>query len=708
MRTGLSVLMFLLFASFCATAQADAVFPPLEKIEFDWKKAWGDVSIGSDNDPVIPASRHAIKLSLKNTIQYCLGPNAKASDIKVYVKDINGDAIDDYIVDTSDLKGKISPDCTEALCTDKEGCFVVAYLSGPVSQVFDKEKQQIDACPATAEANTECRPDCKATVKQCPHLFNYDFRISYTKRVKSWNIHAASYFPVGDTAIPSPYLKDGSNIVFDFEQPDKDCYVQETQFNKGKCLKYLQWNGEYSGGYLRDLFRVYMPPASADNALRYTTEAFNTDKSESKVRGKSFGDGYGFNIGKQGSGNDFFALQVPNFETGSDKAKNAFLCMEVRNTADKAYFIPTNSDEELRAFVNNPPEGVTVQACSLRYTDWQGGPFMFGDARVGVLDCGQLSGLPCHTEQELFTERYCMRSSSALTTCDECANGLDIAEITGQHKTSKDGQTKFEPHSVYLSSPPAVDDTGPAVAQYRGTTTGYTYYDALMNALKSNDMPLYENLMAYVKEHRATITAGLSWYMKLYYATIHHSNPEISQAANNLIYGQRVKVLYEETSTCQRSTLCHISVNCTHGASCMPPKVKILMADGTEKAIGEIKVGDVVLGFKADKPLEKLVPGKVAAIKVTDDQPLLGINDTDLTPNHPVLLSNGRVVLANTLGRNDQLVDKDGKSLNMRKITRYKQPTTVFNLDVEGLDGFVANGVRVMDDAIQTKMSGKK
>ena len=70
------------------------------------------------------------------------------------------------------------------------------------------------------------------------------------------------------------------------------------------------------------------------------------------------------------------------------------------------------------------------------------------------------------------------------------------------------------------------------------------------------------------------------------------------------------------------------------GGGCFAPETLVLMADGTGKAIGDIKVGDVVFGW--DFEAGKLVPCKVAkTYAVERDISYLINGSVRATPEHP-------------------------------------------------------------------------
>jgi hypothetical protein len=130
---------------------------------------------------------------------------------------------------------------------------------------------------------------------------------------------------------------------------------------------------------------------------------------------------------------------------------------------------------------------------------------------------------------------------------------------------------------------------------------------------------------------------------------------------------------------------------------CLAADTKILLADGSEKEIVSIKVGDVVKAFDSKKPNAPLKDAKVKAILVTGEKTTIALNDLKITAVHKVILENGKRVEAKDVKIGDKIVAADGKVIVVDKITKDTTPVTVYNLDVEGADGYIAGGLRVLD-----------
>ena len=101
----------------------------------------------------------------------------------------------------------------------------------------------------------------------------------------------------------------------------------------------------------------------------------------------------------------------------------------------------------------------------------------------------------------------------------------------------------------------------------------------------------------------------------------------------------------------------------------MPPQcfladTPILMADGTEKPIEDIQIGDLVAAFHPDdrQGLGKTVPKKVTRLFRNTTKTIIDLRGLKVTPGHRVLSDNGEwLTIANVL-RNDRCIVEDRKS----------------------------------------------
>ena len=163
-------------------------------------------------------------------------------------------------------------------------------------------------------------------------------------------------------------------------------------------------------------------------------------------------------------------------------------------------------------------------------------------------------------------------------------------------------------------------------------------------------------------------------------------------------------------------TMCYFRAACFASASagcpapgtsgghifCLSADTKISMADGSRKEIINIKAGEKVLSFNAEQPKARLKPAVVKSVAVTEGQRVMWIslgaagNVLKITPEHKVLLSSGRSVMARDLKEGDELVNSKAKVAVVSDVHFVDDSITVYNLVLEdGADGYVANGIRV-------------
>lgn len=159
---------------------------------------------------------------------------------------------------------------------------------------------------------------------------------------------------------------------------------------------------------------------------------------------------------------------------------------------------------------------------------------------------------------------------------------------------------------------------------------------------------------------------------------------------------------YASSATCYFQSYCHAKDACpglTSGGHvfCLAPDTKILMADGTEKEISDIKAGDEVMAFDAKKTRGNLRTAKVKATAITKKQKLVQIDDLKITPLHKIILSNGRAVQAKEIKVGDKILKASGLIEEVKVVKKNLKPLTVYNLSLDGADGYIAGGLRVLE-----------
>ena len=136
---------------------------------------------------------------------------------------------------------------------------------------------------------------------------------------------------------------------------------------------------------------------------------------------------------------------------------------------------------------------------------------------------------------------------------------------------------------------------------------------------------------------------------------------------------------------------------------CFLPDTKILMADGSEKRIAEVQVGDVVMGEggSLNTVTEAQSFDKIDSVYKIND------GDYFVTGGHPFKTTAGWKAMRPTavakshaelgvteLSVGDEIIKREGTE-TVFAITFMEMPVTVYNLAVDGNDTFFANGYLV-------------
>lgn len=139
---------------------------------------------------------------------------------------------------------------------------------------------------------------------------------------------------------------------------------------------------------------------------------------------------------------------------------------------------------------------------------------------------------------------------------------------------------------------------------------------------------------------------------------------------------------------------------CVNHSSCIAAEAKALMADGSYKRLGDIKVGEEIMGFRKTSPLAALAPAKVVKIMSTPvpvaSRALYQVNGIPMTAGHSVVLGSGKVVPASNVRKGDSLVGMSGEPVKVQARKKSPQANTVYSFWFDGADGFVVDGVRVL------------
>jgi hypothetical protein len=188
---------------------------------------------------------------------------------------------------------------------------------------------------------------------------------------------------------------------------------------------------------------------------------------------------------------------------------------------------------------------------------------------------------------------------------------------------------------------------------------------------------------------------------------------DFSQAA---VQGKGIAELINVPNPDDASTMCYFRAACFSSASvgcpapgtsgghifCLSADTKITMVDGSRKEIIKIAAGEKVLSFDAQNPRGKLFTSAVKSVAVTEGQRVMRVTFEDsktvlkITPEHKVVLSSGRSVMARDLREGDELVDSKARVAVVADSQFIDEAITVYNLVLEdGADGYIATGLRV-------------
>lgn len=130
------------------------------------------------------------------------------------------------------------------------------------------------------------------------------------------------------------------------------------------------------------------------------------------------------------------------------------------------------------------------------------------------------------------------------------------------------------------------------------------------------------------------------------------------------------------------------------GGGCFTAGHKVLMADGNEKNIEDIKVGEEIYTFASENSLN-LVKTQVLTTTVHDVDSYIMVNDLlKVTPEHLVYSNKGFVEIG-SLRPGDYLLSKDGLPILIETMEFVREKVKVYNLETANQHTFIVNGVYV-------------
>ena len=165
-----------------------------------------------------------------------------------------------------------------------------------------------------------------------------------------------------------------------------------------------------------------------------------------------------------------------------------------------------------------------------------------------------------------------------------------------------------------------------------------------------------------------------------------------------------------------------IACNCT----CLAFGTKVLMADGTERSVESLRVGDVVLGIRFgtssdgftsmpdNNEISKgwtapdisswvFVPSAIAEIKLGFEQERYSIGAMSASFEHPVLIKDGNTFKfrsVSIISSDYMVVDRNLQLVGVSEVVKQVRPTMTVALRLNGAHALVAGGIIVHDGGI--------
>lgn len=146
------------------------------------------------------------------------------------------------------------------------------------------------------------------------------------------------------------------------------------------------------------------------------------------------------------------------------------------------------------------------------------------------------------------------------------------------------------------------------------------------------------------------------------------------------------------TSSCD--AVCNPRVDPECADTCFAAGTKILMADGTEKDIVEIKVDDMVMSYDPHVENAPLQPQRVTHVFLNDPKQTYNIRGTKVTDSHMFMTGSGKMKSIAEMTAEDTVVLKDGSVVPRGDIEK-GAVEKVYNFTVENTHAYIADGMRV-------------
>jgi hypothetical protein len=396
---------------------------------FNWVHDWGTFDLSGNNDPVIPATNHAIKADIKRFVKNCVAASGALANIHTYNINYGGDSNNAIVVDASDYFGGVNQpgSCPLQPFCNSDGCPVVIYNSLGITNFVTAAPPKAKVCPSPTHNDANCYGYCPTDISirtQCPGNFSYPYYVKWQGRAYDWTFITPGAF-YGEIISPTFYRTPNANPILRLHDNISRCAMEEMDRNGSSvvepdepCIKYMQ----YQGGQFIDLYhsKEKQPDTTSDN--RYSVQNIplnikqfytspdtlpSTQKVGDNGRGEPMGDGHGLKLAAHSA----IALQIANYQPDPTKTAK-FECFEFANTSDIDYFLPSNSDPEIDSFDkaarSGSIAGVSSHPCTMKYSPW-----------VGNLSCSEVT-VNCNETLTIAAERKCRRSTTSEVPKEDC------------------------------------------------------------------------------------------------------------------------------------------------------------------------------------------------------------------------------------------------------------------------------------------------
>lgn len=172
---------------------------------------------------------------------------------------------------------------------------------------------------------------------------------------------------------------------------------------------------------------------------------------------------------------------------------------------------------------------------------------------------------------------------------------------------------------------------------------------------------------------------------------------ELAEESNGSIFDTFWSKRGENTAETNSLMGIHVFENGGMGGGCFIEGTPVLMADGSEKPIEQIKPGDYV-ATRTSESDNNLVKGKVTSTHKAAEIMVLIINGSlKVTTNHRMWVNNAWMQ-AGSIQIGDHLTDKDGKVVVVSSLEWQRGSYQVYNLEVEKYHTYFANGIWVHNE----------